>query len=106
MTEEKNLFWHIGEDFLQEQDITKGTLMGFPCLRVNGNFFATADHRTGDLIVKLSKDRVQSLINKGVGSPFKPAGRVFKEWVLIKHRDDVLWKRLISEAKEFVDRNS
>jgi hypothetical protein len=36
--------------------------MVFPCLGVAGAFFASCDHRTGDLIVKLSRDRVQELV--------------------------------------------
>ena len=67
--------------------------MGFPCLRVNGDFFTSTDHRTGELIVKLSKDRVQDLIQNGTGQPFAPAGLVFREWVLIKKISDAdSWK--------------
>ena len=76
--------------------------MGFPCLRVEGEFFATCDHRTGDLIVKLSADRVQALIGEGTGDPFAPAGRVFKEWVLVRERNEPQWQSLMKEAKEYV----
>jgi hypothetical protein len=44
---------------------------------VEGEFFATCDHRTGDLIVKLPQAGVQELIDLGVGPAFAPAGRVF-----------------------------
>ncbi len=47
-------------------------MMGFPCLRFAGAFFASCDHRTGDLIVKLSRDRVAQLIAEGIGKPFAP----------------------------------
>ncbi|MBE8519258.1 hypothetical protein ILP97_17355 [Amycolatopsis sp. H6(2020)] len=87
---------------LARPDVATGTMMGFPCLRVSGAFFASCDHRTGDLIVKLSRDRVQQLIADGVGKPFAPAGRVFREWVLIAGRDEHLWTTLIAEAHEFV----
>ena len=76
--------------------------MGFPCLRVDGDFFASADHRTGDLIIKLPVERVQTLIDDGVGQDFAPAGRKFREWVLIADRDADSWKMLISEARDFV----
>ena len=76
--------------------------MGFPCLRINNDFFASTDHRTGDLIVKLPKDRVMAIIEKDGGQPFAPAGRVFREWVLIKTRDIKAWKKLMLEAKDFV----
>ena len=57
--------------------------MRFPCLRANGNFFATCDHRTGDLIVKLPRQRVDKLIAAGDALPFAPAGRTFKEWASV-----------------------
>jgi len=96
-------FWNIAEQLLADKNISRGTLMGFPCLRVNGDFFATADHRTGDLIVKLSESYVRQLIKEGIGQSFAPAGRTFREWVLIAKRDARSWKNLILEAKKFVD---
>ena len=32
------LFWNIAEQLLAEKNISKGSLMGFPCLRVNSDF--------------------------------------------------------------------
>lgn len=42
------------------------------------------------------------LVDSGVGKPFAPAGRVFKEWVLILQPDGRRWKALLREAIEFV----
>jgi hypothetical protein len=77
-------------------------MMGFPCLRVSGAFFASCDHRSGDLIVKLPRDRVQQLIHAGAGKPFAPAGRTFGEWIVIDDRDPARWAGLIDEARVFV----
>ena len=63
-TDPTTFFWKLADPLLHKLEITEGTLMGFPCLRVDGDFFATCDHRTGDLIVKLSRERVQELIDK------------------------------------------
>ncbi len=97
-------FWKLADPLLRKPEISEGTLMGFPCLRVDGEFFATCDHRMGDLIVKLSRDRVQELIDEGVGEPFAPAGRVFREWVFVRGRDAKRWRALMREAIEFVSR--
>ena len=78
-----------------------GTLMKFPCLRVNGAFFATCDHRTGDLVVKLPRQRVAQLIDDGDARPFAPAGRTFKEWASIPERDKDTWQSLITEARTY-----
>jgi hypothetical protein len=101
-TKEAAFFWKIADEFLENRGITEGSLMGFPCLRVKGDFFATCDHRTGDLIVKLPRERVQELMDAGRGVPFAPAGKVFKEWVLVEKRDGRRWRALMDEAKAFV----
>ncbi len=77
-------------------------MMGFPCMRINGDFFASANHKTGDLIVKLPKQRVAELIEAKHGEAFAPAGRTFKEWVSIPSRDPVQWRALAEEALAFV----
>ncbi len=96
------LFWEIAENMYSDPSVKEGTMMGFKCLRVNGDFFATLDHRNNALIVKLPKSRVSELVENGQGSPFAPNGRVFKEWVSINEIDKKRWKQLLNEAKEFV----
>ena len=100
-----DFFHEMSAPALSRPDVATGTMMGFPCLRVEGAFFASCDHRTGDLIVKLPRDRVTQLIADGVGKPFTPAGRTFREWVLIDDRDETRWAELIDEARTFVSGN-
>ncbi|MDX3191803.1 hypothetical protein PV458_25620 [Streptomyces sp. MN03-5084-2B] len=59
-------FHEMSAAALAHPDVAIGTMMGFPCLRRSGAFFASCDHRTGDLVVKLSR-RVRQLIADGVG---------------------------------------
>ncbi|MCH6255390.1 hypothetical protein MLD52_02435 [Puniceicoccaceae bacterium K14] len=95
-------FWTIAESLYSDPSVKEGTMMGFKCLRVNKAFFATLDHRSADLVVKLSKERVGTLIEEKIGLPFSPAGRVFKEWVAIPYEHNRRWTKLMLEAKEFV----
>lgn len=97
-----DFFWQLADEILERDDVDEGTLMGFPCLRVNGEFFATCEHRSGDLIVKLPRERVAALIGEGAAAPFAPAGRVFREWALVAERDRTTWLSLIEEAHAFV----
>jgi hypothetical protein len=97
-----DFFWDLAQNFLAQDGIDEGTLMGFPCLRVRGDFFATCDHRTGDLIVKLPRERVAELVDSRAGHSFAPAGKVFKEWMRVEERDSANWVDLMSEACEFV----
>jgi len=101
-TTETAYYWGIAKVYLRRDKVDEGTLMGFPCLRVNGDFFSTCDHRSGDLIVKLPKARVTKLIDARRGEAFAPAGRIFKEWALIKRRDKKTWIALMDESMRFV----
>ena len=97
-----DFFWSLADSLLERDDVEEGTLMGFPCLRVDGDFFATCEHRSGDLIVKLDRARVAELIEEGLAAPFAPAGRVFKEWARVAERDEPRWRGLLEEAHAFV----
>lgn len=97
------LFWELVDD-LQADDrrVVEGTIMGGPCVRVDDEFLALVDYKGSGLVVKLPRHRVDELVARGVGRPFAPAGRVFKEWVSIPARDRDLWRALLVEGIDFV----
>ncbi len=99
----QKLFWELAEE-LQTQDdrIVEGTIMSGRCLRVGKEFLALVDYKGSGLVVKLPKARVAALIDEGVGQPFGPAGRVFKEWLSVPKPDRRRWRKLLSEGIEFV----
>lgn len=99
-------FWALAADPLGEGRLQVGTLMGFDCLRsaASNEFVATAERSSGRLIVKLHRNRVAELIDQGVGEPFAPAKRVFKEWVAIADYTDTDFDNLIAESLRFVDK--
>ncbi len=72
-------FFHdVSAAALAHPGVTTGPMMGFPCLRV------------------------AELVGSGVGKPFAPAGRTFREWILVDDRDETRWAELVEEAREFV----
>ncbi|MDE2934476.1 MAG: hypothetical protein OXS47_11525 [Chloroflexota bacterium] len=98
------LFREVTEPLLAAGEVEEGTIMGFPCLRTSrGEFLAMAEHRSGDLIVKVPAGRVEELVEAGTGLPFTPAGRRFREWVHVPGRDADLWQELLDEGLAFVD---
>jgi hypothetical protein len=99
----EELFWRLAAE-LQDDDtrIVEGTLMNARCLRVGKEFLALADHKGSGLVVKLPKARVAELIKSGVGQPFAPAGRVFKEWLSVPKPDRRRWLALLREGIAFV----
>jgi hypothetical protein len=80
-------FWALAEPLLARPDVTRSTMMGLPCLRRAGAFFACYDRRTGHLVVKLSETRVTELIDAGRALPFAPAGRGFRRWAAVPPAD-------------------
>ena len=100
----EELFWDLVEPMFADPAVQRSTMMGLPCVRVDGRFFASLDRNTAALLVKLPRDRVTALLAEGTGEPFAPAGRVFREWVAVPRPDHDLWQRLLGEARDHAAR--
>ena len=95
----ETLFWELAQQLLAEPGITRSTMMGYPCLRANGAFFACVERATGHLIVKLPAQRVSALVAAGQALPFAPSGRTFREWASFPAADPAEWRALLAEAR-------
>jgi hypothetical protein len=106
MTESQDAdrFWACAEPFLALSGVSRSTMMGLPCLRIDGQFFASYDRRTGDLLVKVDAVRVEELLAIGDAHAFAPAGRRFREWAAISPAQEPSWGALLQEAFDFVRR--
>lgn len=96
-------FWDLAQPLLRQPGVERSTMMGLPCLRIHGAFFASCDSRTGDLLVKLPEARVDELVDAGRANSLAPAGRRFREWAAIPHERSRTWKRFLGEALAFVN---
>jgi hypothetical protein len=94
----RETFDRLAEPLLDQTGITGSTMMGLPCLRVNGAFFASYDVRTGNLLLKLPATTVQRLIDSDEARPFAPAGRTFREWAAIPPARLTTWPTLLQDA--------
>jgi hypothetical protein len=93
------LFWNLAADLMSKDSrVVEGTIMNGRCLRVGKEFLALVDYKGSGLVVKLSKKRVEELLASGVGQPFAPAGRVFKEWISVPKPDRRRWRALLQEG--------
>ena len=95
-------FWDVANPLMAEGLIEEGTIMSSTCVRASGEFVAMPNHKGGGMVVKLDRTRVAELIEQGEGQPFAPAGRVFREWVLIEAFDEDRWTDLLRESVGFV----
>ncbi len=96
------LFWDLAEPMIASGKAVEGELMRSRCVRVGKEFLAMPEYRTGDLVVKLPRERVDELIAAGSGLAFAPAKKVFREWVQVPERDEAMWQSLLDEGYEFV----
>jgi len=99
----EDLFWRLAADLrATDARIVEGTIMNGRCLRVGKEFLALVDYKGSGLVVKLPHARVAELVRSGVGRPFAPAGRVFREWLAVPKPDRRRWLALLREAIAFV----
>ena len=72
----------------------------------NDGFVATVERSSGNLVVKLPRQRVTELVEAGEGLVFAPANKVFKEWVAVPpdpdDEGDRRWAELLEESIAFV----
>ena len=97
----RRLYDELTDDLLYDPAVGRSTMMGYPCVRRAGRYFASFDTTANALVVKLPSTRVDELVGDGTGEPFAPNGRVFREWVTIPRPDHVMWERLLAEACDF-----
>ena len=97
----RSLYDELTDDLLYDPAVGRATMMGHPCVRLAGRFLASYDIKARSLVVKLSRERVAELVEQGVGEPFAPAGKVFREWVAIPAVDRDLWQQVLAEAVDF-----
>ncbi|MEP2291353.1 hypothetical protein [Roseobacter sp.] len=62
--------------------VEESTMMKTPCLRYKGSFLAMMFEKEDALIIKVSPERVNELVSRGVGGEFNFTKKRFKEWVL------------------------
>jgi hypothetical protein len=103
MNAAEKLFWELADELKkQDERIVESTIMNGRCLRVGAEFLALVDFKGSGLVVKLPRARVEELIASGVGRPFAPAGRVFKEWLSVPEPNRRRWRALLREGVAFV----
>jgi hypothetical protein len=101
MSDARQLYDELTDDLLYDPAVGRSTMMGYPCVRRAGRFFASFDARAEALVVKLPRSRVIELIADGTGEPFAPNGRTFREWVTIPEPEPDMWEQLLAEARDF-----
>jgi hypothetical protein len=106
-TSPEALFWQLAAE-LQRDDprVKESTIMNGRWRRGGKEFLALVDYKGSGLVVKLPGERVSELVEAGLGKPFGPAGKIFKEWLAVPTPDPRRWRALLREGVEFVGRGA
>ncbi len=91
-------FWALADPLLAQAGVTRSTMMGYPCLRLHGDFFACLDRRDGALVIKLDEAQVAQLTDTGKAEAFAPNGRRFREWAAIPPSKSRTWAKQLDAA--------
>jgi hypothetical protein len=86
---------------LNETGAELSTMMKTPCLRYQGEFIGMWFDKEDAMIIRLSPDRVQGMVEKGDGRPFDFTGKRFKEWVLIPIELESNYDAYLKEAMDY-----
>ncbi len=90
---------------VKKDGVEKSTMMKTPCLRYKGAFMAMMSDRFNALIIKVSPERVNELIESGIGNEFNFTKQRFKEWVLIPVEYENEYESYILEALRYAKEN-
>ncbi len=71
------------QQLMLKEGVEQSTMMKTPCLRYRGEFLGMFFDKADALIIKVAPERVDALIDEGVGLEFNFTKKRFKEWVLI-----------------------
>ncbi len=84
-----------------EEGVERGRMFGADGLKTRGKVFAM--EVKGELVVKLSVDRADTLVQSGKAQRFDPGhGRPMKLWVSLPPDASIDWLDLAQEARIFV----
>lgn len=102
-TKAERQFVRVIKVLSKDRPVTVGGGKGFGngALKAKGRIFAmiTSNHQ---FVVKLSKDRVNTLVASGAGQRFEPRpNKPMKEWLVVTGKNSE-WLSLAKEACEFV----
>ncbi len=89
---------------LMEPGVKRSTMMLSPCLRYNGAFIGMMFGKGDGLIIKVSSERVNELIDAGEGTEFNFTKKRFNEWVIIPLEFEEDYERYLYEALEYARR--
>lgn len=90
-------FDRLAAVYLDVPGVTQGSMMGYPCLKIDRVIFAFSQHDGDAVVLKLPPEHVAALLADGTGTPFSPGPKPFAKWVTL---EGLGWEHLVTLADE------
>ena len=95
---DESAFWQVAAPYLERPGVTRSTMMGYPCLRLHGDFFASWDPHHLQLVAKLDRIAATNMIDTAQAEAFAPSGKRFREWVAVPIDNRDRWETILEAA--------
>ena len=97
----EDVYRELKDYFMNDDEVVVNSGKGAQGIKFNNKMFIM--FYKGDLLIKLSPDRIVKLIESGNGLAFDPGtGKVMKDRILIPHLKKDLWISLCEESKRYI----
>ena len=94
-------YLELKEHFERDLDVVVNSGKGAQGIKYNNKMFIMFNK--GDLLIKLSPERIKELIDEGIGEAYDPGtGKVMKDRISIPFSRKDLWLSLCEESKKYV----
>ena len=98
---DEDVYTELKIHFLKDKDVVVNSGRGAQGIKYNNKMFIM--FYKGDLVVKLSPDRIKELINENIGEYFDPGtGKPMKDRMLLRVSKKGHWIKISEESKKFV----
>lgn len=72
-------------------------------LKVGGKVYAFFSASRDRVVLKLPAARAGELVKDGTAEVMRMGARQMREWVSLREPDEVVWRRLMGEAADYVE---
>jgi hypothetical protein len=97
----EDVYKELKEYFMNDDEVVVNSGKGAQGIKHNKKMFIM--FHKGNLLIKMSPDRIQELIGSGNGQAFDPGtGKVMKDRILIPRSQKDLWISFCEESKRYI----
>ncbi|MEQ4717000.1 hypothetical protein [Nonomuraea sp. B19D2] len=103
MATAQELYDDLIMEHLARPEVSLGRMFHAEGLKVNGKVYAFFSKAKGGVVLKLPAARAGELVGEGTAEAMVMGARRMREWVALPVADEAVWRRLMTEAADYVE---